>query len=266
MILSGLFKDSFAASRLLKFSTELPFIHANQSYQIFSLIENPNGFICNTMMKGYMQSNSPCKAIWVYKLMLESNVAADNYTYPILFQSCSVRLAEFDGKCIQNHVLKMGFDSDVYVQNTLINMYSVCGNLGYVLVGNVEEAKDVYDRMPERNVIASNSMIVLFSKKGNVEEACKLFNEMKQKDLVSWSALISCYEQNEMYGEALILFKEMNASGIMVDEVVMLSVLSACSRLLVVMTGKLVHCLAVKVGIETYVKPSKCVDTHVFKL
>ncbi|KAJ6306031.1 hypothetical protein OIU78_021374 [Salix suchowensis] len=276
MILSGLFKDSFAASRLLKFSTELPFIHANQSYQIFSLIENPNGFICNTMMKGYMQSNSPCKAIWVYKLMLESNVAADNYTYPILFQSCSVRLAEFDGKCIQNHVLKMGFDSDVYIQNTLINMYSVCGNLGaarkvfddssvldlvswnsmlagYVLVGNVEEAKDVYDRMPERNVIASNSMIVLFSKKGNVEEACKLFNEMKQKDLVSWSALISCYEQNEMYGEALILFKEMNASGIMVDEVVMLSVLSACSRLLVVMTGKLVHCLAVKVGIETYV-------------
>ncbi|KAJ6414139.1 hypothetical protein OIU84_006875 [Salix udensis] len=110
---------------------------------------------------------------------------------------------------------------------------------GYVLVGNVEEAKDVYDRMPERNVIASNSMIVLFSKKGNVEEACKLFNEMKQKDLVSWSALISCYEQNEMYGEALILFKEMNASGIMVDEVVVLSVLSACSRLLVVMTGKL---------------------------
>ncbi|KAL3591071.1 hypothetical protein D5086_009711 [Populus alba] len=276
MILSGFFKDSFAASRLLKFSTELPFININKSYQIFSHIENPNGFICNTMMKGYMQRNSPCKAIWVYKLMLESNVAADNYTYPILFQSCSVRLAEFDGKCIQDHVLKVGFDSDVYIQNTLINMYAVCGNLsdarkvfdgssvldmvswnsmlaGYVLVGNVEEAKDVYDRMPERNVIASNSMIVLFGKKGNVEEACKLFNEMKQKDLVSWSALISCYEQNEMYEKALILFKEMNANGIMVDEVVVLSVLSACSRLLVVITGKLVHGLAVKVGIETYV-------------
>ena len=125
MILSGLFKDSFAASRLLKFSTELPFIHTNQSYQIFSLIENTNGFICNTMMKGYMQSNSPCKAIWVYKLMIESNVTADNYTYPILFQSCSVRLAEFDGKCIQDHVLKMSFDSDVYIQNTLINMYAI---------------------------------------------------------------------------------------------------------------------------------------------
>ncbi|KAJ6928566.1 pentatricopeptide repeat-containing protein [Populus alba x Populus x berolinensis] len=276
MILSGFFKDSFAASRLLKFSTELPFININKSYQIFSHIENPNGYICNTMMKGYMQRNSPCKAIWVYKLMLESNVAADNYTYPILFQSFSVRLAEFDGKCIQDHVLKVGFDSDVYIQNTLINMYAVCGNLsdarkvfdgssvldmvswnsmlaGYVLVGNVEEAKDVYDRMPERNVIASNSMIVLFGKKGNVEEACKLFNEMKQKDLVSWSALISCYEQNEMYEKALILFKEMNANGIMVDEVVVLSVLSACSRLLVVITGKLVHGLAVKVGIETYV-------------
>ena len=55
-------------------------------------------------------------------------------TYPILFQSCSVRLAEFDGKCIQDDVLKMGFDSDIYIQNTLINMHVVFVMLYVVLL------------------------------------------------------------------------------------------------------------------------------------
>ena len=66
---------------------------------------------------------------------------------------------------------------------------------GYVQKGDVEEARLIFDQMPERNIIASNSMIVLLGKMGQVMEAWKLFNEMDEKDMVSWSALISGYEQ-----------------------------------------------------------------------
>ncbi|XP_012088863.2 putative pentatricopeptide repeat-containing protein At5g40405 [Jatropha curcas] len=276
MIITGFLKDTFAASRLLKFSTDSPFIDFNRSRQIFTRIESPNGFIYNTMMRACLQRNSPHYCLCIYKLMLQEFVESDNYTYPILVQSCSVRQAEFEGKLIHCHVLKMGFNSDVYVKNTLINMYAVCENLsdarevfdespildlvswnsilaGYVSIGDVEEAKCIYYRMPERNVIASNSMIVLFGKKGNVADAYRLFSEMPKRDLVSWSALISCYEQNEMHEDALIMFKQMKADGILLDEVVVVSVLSACARLLVVRTGKLIHSLAVKIGIECYV-------------
>lgn len=276
MILTGFLRDTFAASRLLKFSTDSPFIHINHSHQIFTRIENPNGFIYNTMMRAYVQRNAAHNSLCIYKLMLQETVEPDNYTYPILVQSCSLRLEEFEGKLIHCHVLKMGFHSDVYVQNTLINMYAVCGSLsdarkvfdqspvldlvswnsilaGYVSIGDVEEAKYVYDRMPERNIIASNSMIVLYGKKGNVALAYRLFSEMPKKDMVSWSALISCYEQNQMHEQALIMFQQMKADRIMLDEVVVISVLSACAHLLVVRTGKLVHSLAAKIGIESYV-------------
>jgi pentatricopeptide repeat protein len=38
------------------------------------------------------------------------------------------------------HVLKVGFDSTVYVQNTLINMYAVCGKMG--------DARRLFDERP----------------------------------------------------------------------------------------------------------------------
>lgn len=228
------------------------------------------------MMRGYLQRNCPKKAIFIYELMLEHYVCPDKYTYPILVQASAVRFSEWEGRELHDHVIKLGFDSDVYVQNTLINMYAVCDNIGdarkvfdkspvldsvswnsmlagYVQTGNLEEAMVIYDQMPERNLIASNSMIVLLGRSGCVSEASQLFNSMDEKDLVSWTALISCYEQNEMYEEALLVFSQLNSDTRMVDEVVVVSVLSACTHLSAFKTGKLVHGLALKIGFACYI-------------
>ncbi|KAK3012263.1 hypothetical protein RJ639_012174 [Escallonia herrerae] len=275
MILTGYIKDTFAASRLLKFSTDSNFIHVDYSYKIFNHLERSNGFIWNAMMRAYSQRNHPQKAILLYKLMVEKNVCPDKYTYPVVVQAVSTRVDALEGKEIHSHVLKMGFDSDVYVGNTLINMYAVCGDIsdarkvfdempvldlvswnsilaGYVQMGDVEKAKLMFDQMPRKNVIASNSMIVLFGRSGRVSEARQLFDEMDERDLVSWTALISCYDQNEIYEEALATFTEMYARGITVDEVLIISVLSACANLLVVKTGALIHGLALRIGIDSY--------------
>ncbi|OIT30326.1 PREDICTED: pentatricopeptide repeat-containing protein At3g62890-like [Nicotiana attenuata] len=276
MISTGFIKDTYAASRILKFSTDSLFIHVNYSHKIFDYIENPNGFIRNTMMRAYLQQNQPQNTILLYKSMLKNNVCIDNYTFPLLVQASTVRLSEIEGKEFHNHVIKTGFTSDVYVKNTLINMYAVCENMvdarklfdespvldsiswnsilaGYVQVGNVEEAKVIFDKMPMKNVIASNSMIVLLGRSGRMTEACQLLDEMKEKDVVSWTALISCYEQHGMYKQALDLFMQMCANGTSIDEVVVISVLSACAHLLVVQTGESVHGLVIRVGFESYV-------------
>ena len=65
----------------------------------------------------------------------------------------------------------------------------------------------MFEGMPERNTIASNSMIALFGRKGCVEKARRIFNGVRgrERDMVSWSAMVSCYEQNEMGEEALVL-------------------------------------------------------------
>lgn len=276
-ICSGLIKDTYAASRILKFSTDAPFIQIDFAHKIFDSIEYANGFICNTMLKAFIQRSRAEDAIFLYKSMIRNgSVLIDNYTYPILIQACSLRFSAFEGKELHDHVVKMGFCGDVYVVNNLINMYSVCGRIvdarklfdespvldlvswnsilaGYVSVGNVEDAKLLYSRMPKRNIIASNSMIVLLGKSGRLSEAHRLFDEMEEKDVVSWTALISCYEQSLMYEEAVDVFFRTWKIGISVDEVVLVSVLSACSHLVCVKTGESVHGLVTKVGFESYV-------------
>lgn len=276
VIVSGFIKDTYAASRLLKFSTDLPFIHVKYSFCIFNLIQTSNCFIWNTMMRAYVQRNCPQKAVYLYKFMLRSDVSPDNYTYPILLQACTIRLSQFEGKHMHDHVVKTGFSSDVYVRNTLIHMYAACENMmdarklfdespivdlvswnsilaGYIQILKLEEAVFIYNKMPERNIIASNSMIVLLGRTGLIVEAYQLFKGMSSKDMVSWSAMIACYEQNKMYEEALVMFKEMKSSGMEVDKVVVVTVLSACANFSSIWTGKLIHNLAVKIGIESYV-------------
>ncbi|GAU20454.1 hypothetical protein TSUD_130120 [Trifolium subterraneum] len=277
MILTGFIRDTYAASRLINFSTHSNYIPFDYSLKIFNHLHNPNTFIWNTIMRSPLElQNSPHQALNFYKLFLFQNTSPDHYTYPILLRSCTARVSEPEGKQIHDHVIKVGFDSDVYVTNTLINLYAVCGNMvsarqvfeeslvldlvswntllaGYVNLGDVMEAERVYDRMPERSTIASNSMIVLFGRKGCIVKARRLFDRIGGEDMVSWSAMISCYEQNGMCEEALVLFVDMNANAVMVDEVVVVSAISACTSLSAVRMGRSVHGLTEKVGIQDYV-------------
>ncbi|XP_072997209.1 pentatricopeptide repeat-containing protein At5g66520-like [Typha latifolia] len=274
MTSSGLIKDTFAASRLLSFATNSTFFHLDYSLRLFHQIENPNGFIWNSIMRAHVDRNCPHCCLPLYKSMLRSDSVGDNYTYPILFQACSARLSAIEGKQIHTHISKLGFDSDVYVVNTLINMYSVCGNLGdarhcfdessvldsvswnsilaaYVQSGDVKEAVKIFRQMPEQNTIAANSMIALFAKCGQVIEARNLFDEMLHRDLVTWTAMISCYEQNDMFVEALEMFCKMSGKEKLVDEVLMISVLSACAQSEVVRQGELMHGLIVRIGLQS---------------
>lgn len=276
MTVTGFFKDAHAASKIIEFCTNSSFVRVDYCRKIFDRIECPNVFSWNTMMKAYVRRNCARDAILLYKSMLKNDECADNLTYPRLVQACALRAVEFEGREFHNHAIKTGFENDVYVLNTLINMYAVCGNMydarkvfdesperdsvswnsilaAYIQIGNVEEAKRIYAQMPERNVITTNSMIAFLGKCGTVSEAYQLFNKMPEKDLVSWTAMISCYENNEMHELALKLFVQMWANGVSVDEVVMVAVLSACAKLSMVQTGESAHALVIVSGFESYV-------------
>ncbi|KAH7655504.1 Tetratricopeptide-like helical domain-containing protein [Dioscorea alata] len=276
MLSTGFLNDTFAASRLLSFSSAAPFLDLDYSRHLLFQIRHPNCFSWNIVMRAHSRRDSPQWAILLYRLMLGSDLVPDNHTFPILLQASSLRLCGLEGKQVHAQAFRFGFDSDVYVVNTLLNMYSVCGDLGdarkvfdfspvldfvswnsilagYVQAGDVEPAVEVFDRMPERNTIAENSMIVLFGRCGRVCDARKVFDGMHVRDIVTWSAMVSCYEQSEMYREALEVFSDMRREGVCVDEIVMVSVLSACARLGILKGGKLLHGLIVRNGIDAYV-------------
>eukprot|EP01018_Ginkgo_biloba_P004814 Gb_18728 [translate_table: standard] len=144
-------------------------------------------------------------------LMNQLDVWVQCSNYARLLQECITLKAKAEGTQIHSHIIKTGFQSDVFVGNNLVNMYAKCGSL--------IDARRVFDKMPER-------------------------------DVVSWNALLTVYAQGGQYGETLILFQQMQLAGMMPSKVSFASVLKVCSSLGFTLSGKQVHALITKTQFE----------------
>ncbi|KAL6844308.1 hypothetical protein ACP4OV_025984 [Aristida adscensionis] len=68
-------------------------------------------------------------------------------------------------------VAKLGFGSDTMLGNNLIDMYAKCGDLAM--------AAEVFDGMPERNVVSWTALMVGFLQRGRAEHCLRLLGEMR---------------------------------------------------------------------------------------
>ncbi|KAM7459480.1 hypothetical protein LguiA_036474 [Lonicera macranthoides] len=161
-------------------------------------------FLFNTVIRAYAQTSYfKYNAVGYYKRMIGDNVLPNKFTYPFVLKACaglgSLRL----GQQVHGSVVKLGFDDDLHVQNTLVHMYFCCG--------------------------------------GGVGFARKVFDEMPKLDSVSWSAMIGGYARLGMSTDAVELFRRMQMYGVRPDEITMVSFLSACTDLGALELGKWVE-------------------------
>ncbi|XP_014506231.1 pentatricopeptide repeat-containing protein At2g13600-like [Vigna radiata var. radiata] len=101
-------------------------------------------------------------------------------------------------------------------------------------------------------VISTNISIAQRFKMGNLEEARHLFDQMPQRTVSSWNTMISGYSQWGRYPEAMNLVSLMHRSRVTLNEVSFSAVLSACARSESLLLGKQVHSLLLKSGFEKF--------------
>ncbi|MED6156255.1 hypothetical protein PIB30_012816 [Stylosanthes scabra] len=162
---------------------------------------------------GMHSRNGHCEeALQCYVQMLESGFLPDNFVVPNALKACGVLGWVRFGKGIHGFVAKMmGFDGCAFVVNSLIDMYGKCRVL--------EDAEKVFDSMPEKNVIA-------------------------------WNSMVAIYAQNGMSHEAIGLFQKMMLDGIEPTPVSLVGFLSACANLEAIKEGRQGHALAILRGFE----------------
>ncbi|XP_024519707.1 pentatricopeptide repeat-containing protein At2g35030, mitochondrial-like isoform X2 [Selaginella moellendorffii] len=80
----------------------------------------------------------------------------------------------------------------------------------YVDLGEVDDAKLLFDEIPEKSSVSWNTMIQAFAKNGFLDKAEKLFKEMpcKDKPVSSWTVMISAYALNAHIEAAERLFHD----------------------------------------------------------
>eukprot|EP01018_Ginkgo_biloba_P018427 Gb_38158 [translate_table: standard] len=180
---------------------------------IFDRIHQRNAFLWNVMIRGYA-SNGVCKeALGLYYEMQQAGIQPDKFTFPFVLQACASLTALHEGKEIHDDIIRTGLESNVFVGSALVDMYAKCGS--------IELARQVFDKMFDRNV-------------------------------VSWNALIAGYSKNGPVNEALNLLSEMQLQGsIKPDMVTMVSVLSPCAQLSALQQGKQIHGYIIRSGFES---------------
>lgn len=195
---------------------------------VFEAIPDKDVVSWNSLINGYSQQgqNGSSHVMELFQRMRAENAFPNAHTFAGVFTAASYASPDvFGGR--QAHALAIKADSfyDVFVGSSLLNMYCKASL--------VLDARKVFDRMLERNS-------------------------------VSWATMISGYAVQRLAGDALALFglmRRRNEVKEEVNEFVLTGVLSALVLPEFVGTGKQIHCLAVKIGLISFVSVENALVT-----
>lgn len=205
-------------------------------------IKAPDTFTWNVIIRAYTISGSHEQALLMFKLMVCQGLPPDKFTFPFVINACSASRALDFGKSVHALAIKTGFSSDIYVQNTLMNLYLKCEN--------TDCGCKVFDKMRVRNVVSWTTMISGLAACGQLEAARKTFEQMPSKNVVSWTAMIDGYVKDQQPIEAFRLFQRMQLDNVMPNEFTVVSLIKACTDMGSLKLGRWIHDFALKNGFE----------------
>ncbi|KAJ3702696.1 hypothetical protein LUZ61_006401 [Rhynchospora tenuis] len=222
------------------------------AYKLFDQIPQPDLFMWNTMIRGASHSSTPSQSVHLYVKMVRAGNRPNKFTFPFLLRACTSLSTPCTGAQFHGTIVKLGFESDMFVRNALINMHANIGDLaiakylfnthgrndvvawsamvaGYARRGELESAQKLFDEMPDKDSFSWNVMITAYAKNGDMDKSIELFNQTSQRDNVSWNAVISGYVKCGSHERALELFETMHQAGVRPDNVTILSLLTSCA-------------------------------------
>ncbi|KAK0602338.1 hypothetical protein LWI29_032455 [Acer saccharum] len=189
--------------------------------KVFDEIPKWNVVAWTSLIAGYVNNDCAGDAIKVFKDMESLNVEPNEITLVHVLVACARSRDLGTGKLVHSRVRQLGYDPFVSSGNpnlvlatAIFDMYAKCGNLN--------TARDLFDKMPKRNLVAWNSMIACYSQYGQAEEAVGVFSDL----------LVSRFDP---------------------DKATFLSVISACGKLGDLALGQSFHAYVLKMNICKYV-------------
>ncbi|KAI4356273.1 hypothetical protein L6164_000306 [Bauhinia variegata] len=233
-------QDPFVIFELLRLYSKLDSI--DDATKLFQCTGNPNVYLYTALIDGFVSFGSYFDALDLYVQMVKNSVLPDEYAVASVLKACVFYLALGNGREIHGQILKFGFSSNRLVVLRLIELYGKCGNF--------EDAWKVFDKMPQRDAVASTVMMTCYCDHGLVDEAMSVFNRIRTRDTACWTAMIDGLVKNGELNRALVTFREMQAENVRPNEVTIVCVLSACSRLGALELGRWVHMYMRKLDIK----------------
>lgn len=182
----------------------------DQAHAVFDKLPVRNVVSWTSMIAAYVKYGFGKKALQLFQEMRQEGVNPNKVTFVNVLNACTSTATLVQGKLIHAQIVDSELDKDIIVGTALVKMYGMCGSL--------DEAWEVFERVPVRDVIL-------------------------------WTAIIIAHAWHRTGRKAVQLFEDMYKEGIMPDKVSFLSFLDACTSLAVLDDGMFIHASIVDTGI-----------------
>ncbi|KAI5060853.1 hypothetical protein GOP47_0023358 [Adiantum capillus-veneris] len=216
-------------------------------------MSHPTLYTWNAIISANSELANPERSFKLYQRMRQLGVEPNKFIFLSILQVCSSTNALEQGRIIHEEIRANGLLSDVFVGNTVIDMYIKCNSL--------EEAKDVFDKL-SRDMVSWSIMITGYVHAGHVAAAIELFLELQREgfmpnevifvcmifesldsdDVVSWGAIIAGLVHNGESLSAVEFFERLQQKCVHPTNVIFASAIKACSSLRSLQKGRSIHC------------------------
>uniref|UniRef100_A0A7N0U3N9 Pentatricopeptide repeat-containing protein n=1 Tax=Kalanchoe fedtschenkoi TaxID=63787 RepID=A0A7N0U3N9_KALFE len=160
-----------------------------------------NVVVRTALLTGYGSNGEHHDALEVFRSMVQMGVAPNQSSFTSALNSCSELESHDKGLIIHAAAVKLGFEADTFVSNSLIVMYSKCGHVGC---------------------------------------AVRTFGAIEARNLVSWNSIIVSLAQHGFGLWSFAFFSRMMRAGVEPDEITFTGLMCACSHSGMLRKGRLV--------------------------
>ncbi|XP_057854695.2 pentatricopeptide repeat-containing protein At3g12770 [Cryptomeria japonica] len=205
--------------------------------KVFEHMKVRNVVSWNTIIAAYRRHECPQKAVALFHQMQRIGFQPDQFTFASVLPACA-KMGALEQGYAQNGFVEKALETFKQMQSagvksdstTFASILPACAKMGAL-----EQGMDVHQSIMEEglfsDVVVASALADMYAKCGRIDKAGELFNKMPQKNLVSWNAMIAGYAQNGFVEKALETFKQMQMAGVKPNSTTFASILPACARM-----------------------------------
>uniref|UniRef100_A0A1D1XH20 Pentatricopeptide repeat-containing protein At2g02750 n=1 Tax=Anthurium amnicola TaxID=1678845 RepID=A0A1D1XH20_9ARAE len=123
------------------------------------------------------------EALSLYARCHASAVHPTSFTFPFLLKACGKLRSAPEAEQLHAHIVKAGFQSDVYTATALTDAYMKLDLTG--------DALKVFERIPSRNVPSFNAVISGFCQNGCFHESLRVFGHLQWEGFLPSSVTVA---------------------------------------------------------------------------
>ncbi|KAK1412660.1 hypothetical protein QVD17_34086 [Tagetes erecta] len=145
------------------------------AHKVFDKISNRKIDAWNAIITAYSRNSCPEEVINLYNELNFNGIKPDSSTFTVALKACTTMMDLETGEEIRKRVIDCGYEGDVFVGSSLLNLYAKCGEMN--------DAVKVFDKMPKRDVVSWTTLITGFAQCGRGSEAIDVFKLMQRENI-----------------------------------------------------------------------------------